>query len=87
VTIRPPERLGIPDEARPRITLVNAVRDRRSVAKWAGVSDGRFEAVYRAMIELERLSQQLEPVYEGPYSFGAAEFGLGRGQSAPNPGA
>jgi hypothetical protein len=87
VTIEPPERPGIPDEARPQITLVNAVQDRWSVAKWAGVSEGRFEAVYRVLIELERLTQQLEPVYEGPYRLGVVEFGLRRGQSAPNAGA
>lgn len=87
VTIRPPERPGIPDEARPQITLVNAAKEQRSVAKWAGVSEGRFEAVYRALLEVERLTEQLKPVYEGPYNAGAAEFGLSRGPSAPDRGA
>ena len=66
VTIRPAERPGIPDEARPRITLVNAANDRRSVAKWAGVEDARFEAVYRALMQVESLTGSLEPVRVEP---------------------
>jgi hypothetical protein len=67
-TIQPAERLGIPDEARPRITVVNAAKDQRSVAQWAGVKDERFDAVYQALRQLERLTDRLEPVYEGPYT-------------------
>jgi hypothetical protein len=43
LTIQPSERPGIPDEVRPRITLVNAAGDKWAVAKWAGVKDERFD--------------------------------------------
>jgi hypothetical protein len=68
VTIQPPERAGIPDEARPRITLTNAVRDQRSVSKWSGMKDERFDAVYQAMLQIEKLTTPLEPVYQGRYT-------------------
>lgn len=67
LTIEPADRMGIPDEARPRITLVNTVGERHSVEKWAGVKDARFEAVYAAITGLERLTQGIEPVYSGSY--------------------
>ena len=68
VTIQPEERMGIPDEARPSITLVNAAGERHTVEKWAGVKDARFEAVYAAITRLEGLTQGIEPVYNGPYT-------------------
>ncbi len=57
VTINPIERPGIPDEGRPRITLVNAAGDQCVVAKWAGVEDVRFNAVYTALMRLKSLIQ------------------------------
>jgi hypothetical protein len=69
-TIAPAERPGIPDEARPRITLVNAAQEQRSVSKWAGVQDARFEAVYQALLQVERLTEQLDPAAHGPHSAG-----------------
>jgi hypothetical protein len=71
LTIKPFERPGIPDEARPRIALENAAGDKWVVAKWAGVRDRRFEAVYSALTQLERLTTDLAPVYTGPYTFGS----------------
>ncbi len=53
VTIKPIERPGLPDESRPRITLVNAMGDQCMVAKWAGVEDKRFDAVYAALMRLK----------------------------------
>jgi hypothetical protein len=67
LTIRPGERPGIPDEARPRITLVNATGDKWAVEKWAGVKDERFDALYRALLRLEEFTKPLDPVYSGPY--------------------
>ena len=67
VTIQPMERSGIPDEARPCITVENAAKEERSVAKWAGVNDERFDALYQALLKMETLTEALEPVYEGPY--------------------
>jgi hypothetical protein len=70
LTIRPPERAGIPDEARPSIRLVNEDGDEREVAKWAGVTDERFDRLYQALLRLEALAQEGEPVYRGPYALG-----------------
>lgn len=71
LTIHPQERTGIPDEARPRIMLVNGTGDKWEVAKWAGVRDERFDTLYRAVLRLEALTQNMEPVYHGPHEFGA----------------
>ena len=71
LTIEPAERAGIPDEARPRLTLTNAAGDRRSVSKWARVKDGRFDAVYAALRRLEDLTVHLEPVHRGRFEPGA----------------
>ena len=54
LTIVMPERMGVPDEARPMITLVNANGRRHSVAKWANDKDERFDAVYAALLKLEK---------------------------------
>ena len=67
LTIHPAERPGIPDEARPRIGLASGGGDKREVAKWAGVEDDRFETLYRALLCLEALVADLDPVYVGPY--------------------
>lgn len=49
VTLKPGERPGIPDEARPQITLINHRGERHSIAKWAGVKDKRFDKLYNAL--------------------------------------
>jgi hypothetical protein len=67
LTIRPAERPGIPDEPRPCVTIVNAQGERRSVAKWAGVEDVRFDGVYRTLLQLASLTEMLEPVHVEPY--------------------
>ena len=67
VTIQPEDRMGIPDEGRPRLTLINAAAERHTIEKWAGVKDTRFEAVYAAITHLEQLTHGIEPVYSGPY--------------------
>ncbi len=68
VTIQPADRPGIPDEARPTITLTNAAGEARTVAKWAGVADDRFEAIYAALIQLETSTQHMEPISSGPFT-------------------
>lgn len=83
VAIVPPERAGIPDEARPQITIVNPAREQRTVSKWDGVKEERFDAIYRMLVGLETLTEQLKPVYEGSYSPDTMEFGLSRGPRAP----
>ncbi len=67
VTLHPAERPGIPDEARPTITVINAAGDKWTVAKWAGVEDARFGAIYAEFLRIEALTQSLEPVYHGPF--------------------
>ena len=67
VTIQPVERPGIPDEARPLITLTNAAKEQRSVAKWARIKDERFDAVYQALLQIEKLVAPLAPMFQGPY--------------------
>ncbi len=68
VTIQPPDRPGIPDEAHPTITLTNAAGEARACSKWAGVVDDHFDQVYAAMMELETATQHLEPIYNGPFN-------------------
>jgi len=67
VTLRPEERPGIPDEARPTITVINAAGEKHSVGKWAGVKDERFAAIYAAFLRLEAMTQSIGPVYRGPF--------------------
>ncbi len=67
ITIRPAERPGIPDEARPTITVVNGNGARIVISKWAGVKDERFKRVYLAIKEAASTIRNLPPVYRGPY--------------------
>lgn len=67
LTIQPEDRPGIPDEAHPTITVTNGVGETHTIAKWAGVEDERFEAIYEALKELERMTEKMEPVYIGPF--------------------
>lgn len=52
LTIAPDQRPGLPDEARPSLTLTNPTGDSHTVAKWAGVADARFDAIYHALLAL-----------------------------------
>lgn len=67
LTIKPSEPPGIPDERAQILTLINAAGDKWAVAKWAGVKDERFDALYRALLRLEETTKTIEPVYVGPY--------------------
>lgn len=62
LTIRPEERPGIPDEARPSLTLRNSKRESHTVAKWAGVTDARFDAIYQTMLALAERTEDLQPI-------------------------
>ena len=70
LTIRPDERPGRADESRPSLTLVNAAGESWRVAKWAGIKDERFDALYTAIVRLETHIQHLTPTYSGPYQQG-----------------
>lgn len=62
LTIQPQERPGIPDEARPSLTLGNSKRESHTVVKWAGVADARFDAIYQAVLALAERTQDLQPI-------------------------
>ncbi len=49
-----PARPGVPDEARPVISVTNPAGETRAVAKWANDRSPRFEAVYQALRRLVR---------------------------------
>lgn len=61
LTIQPEMRLGLPDEARPSLTLQNHKREKQTVAKWAGVKDDRFDAIYQAMLALAARAKEARP--------------------------
>jgi hypothetical protein len=62
LTIQPTERPGIPDEARPTLTLTNSKKESHTIAKWAGVADTRFEAIYQAMLALTTRKADMRPI-------------------------
>lgn len=62
LTIQPDERPGIPDEPRPTLTLTNHKNERHTVAKWAGVSDARFDAIYEALLALADRTREHQPI-------------------------
>lgn len=61
------DRPGLPDEARPEITLTNAAGETRSVAKWAGDKAPEFDAVYEALLAMVKKTEGKKPEYEGKY--------------------
>lgn len=61
LTIVPQERSGIPDEARPFITLTNHQQEKHTVAKWAGVRDERFDVLYAALRALADRADDVKP--------------------------
>jgi hypothetical protein len=62
VAIDPPERSGIPDEARPCLALFNADGRAVRLSKWAGVADERFDRVQAAVAALARSLDPCPPV-------------------------
>jgi len=52
LALPPSPRPGLPDEARPQITLTNPAGESQSVAAWAGAMDDRLAAVYTALQQL-----------------------------------
>jgi hypothetical protein len=54
VTIQIEERMGIPDETRPCLTLVNTRKDSCAICKWARMQNGRFDAIYTVLLALEQ---------------------------------
>lgn len=62
VTIAPEERAGLPDEGRPTITLSNRHREQVAIAKWAGVRDARFDAIYDTLLALAARTDGQRPM-------------------------
>ncbi|MGB3516975.1 MAG: DUF3592 domain-containing protein [Elainellaceae cyanobacterium] len=62
LTIQPEERLGIPDEARPTITIKNAQHQSHRVAKWAGVQNDRFDPIYDILGAIAAQIQDHKPL-------------------------
>jgi len=60
VNIKIPERLGVPDEARPTIIIINSSGNKHSVCKWANDSDLRFDPLYTELLSIEKKSRQLK---------------------------
>lgn len=73
IAIRPEERAGLPDEARPEITLTNSRNESHTVSKWAGVIDERFDAVYRTLLAMEERTAGQKPM---PIRFSGWQKGL-----------
>lgn len=62
LTIQPETRPGLPDEARPSLTLTNRKGDSHTIAKWAGVADARFDAIYQALLALAARTEGQQPL-------------------------
>ncbi len=62
LTIQPEERMGLPDEARPTVTLTNDKGQSHTVAKWAGVADARFDAIYLPLLALAARTEGQRPL-------------------------
>lgn len=60
-------RPGLPDEARPTLTLRNNTGREHTVAKWAGQKVERFDRIYEALLVLEKKAEILPAIYEGPF--------------------
>src|SRR5688572_2668911 len=67
VALKPEQRPGLPDEAQPRLRLTSIDGWPREVSKWAGVEDAGFDAIYKALRQLEGRTEQLEPIFTGRY--------------------
>jgi hypothetical protein len=61
------ERAGLPDEARPAITITLVSGQSLRVTKWANDKNPDFDPIYDALLEQIRLAQAGTPIYEGPY--------------------
>ncbi len=65
-----PERMGVPDEARPALRVTTRAGAEREVAKWANDVHEDFDALYRALLALEtRAVEEGERVFDGEFSW------------------
>lgn len=57
-TIKTPQRPGVPDEARPDITLLTQSGTRVTISKWANDKVPDFDAVYNYLLELTQAGRK-----------------------------
>jgi len=75
LTIAPEERPGLPDEARPTITVTNATGESHRVAKWVGIRDDRFDPIYNALLAITYKIENRKPLnYAEPRWWTIARF-------------
>ncbi|MFH0886630.1 MAG: hypothetical protein V1843_00520 [bacterium] len=60
VNIKIKERLGVPDEARPTITITNFEGKKHSISKWANDSNERFDVLYSELLKIEDKVKKLK---------------------------
>ena len=65
--IQIPDRAGVPDEARPEITVRLADGKERSIRKWARDKNDDFDAIYKELLSLVKSVAQGNPEYTGAY--------------------
>lgn len=67
LTIQIKDRMGVPDEARPTITLQNAEGRTHKQMKWANDKMEPFDRVYGALLDLRKKTDCLKADYGGTY--------------------
>ncbi len=66
--IRIPMHPGIPDQARPEITLVTHDGSTTTVAMWDDDRHPDFDALYDHLLAIARQTEKMQPVWEGDYA-------------------
>lgn len=69
LTLKVPERRGIPDESHPVIAVVTKAGATARAMKWAGDEHPDFDPVYRYLLDLCRGAEAGKPVHEGKYDW------------------
>lgn len=64
---RIPDRPGVPDQARPEITLQRSHASTTTVATWDDERQPDFDAIYAYLLELEKTAQKSKPIRQGAY--------------------
>lgn len=69
LTIKTSDRPGIPDEARPTITIINEKGNRFSVSKWAGDKNDRWDPIGFELLKFQNKTEKLTPIFEGRFDW------------------
>jgi hypothetical protein len=64
-----PDRLGIPDEARPAITIKLLSGESKTISKWAGDSHPDFDAIYGYLFDIVKKASKACEIYKGSYDY------------------